>query len=217
MGISQIASTIRDPSQLLNQYGFIPAKIDNLSVDVMIVESPVHEWEPTRHPTTSGASVTDLRVDMPLRLSVTCFMGDKQYDIRSIVSNVITGEGLMPETWRDKYEAMRELWGKGEPIRVQTGLDVYDDMLIVNVSPIRNVETAGGFMFDIAFEQVTIISTSFFDIDTSLLPQGDEPSEDKKATDKKTSKKKNRKRTQTKEASQEEETSLAYDLFGGGA
>ena len=125
MGVSQIASAVSDPQQLLNQLGFIPAKIGSISIDLIVREAPVYEWELTKHPVQKGLPATSMRRSLPGRLVLDCIQADKQYGLKDIASNLFTGQGLAPETWRDKFEAFKELMRDEEildeqPVSIRT-------------------------------------------------------------------------------------------------
>lgn len=210
MAISEISSAIRDPQQLKTNLGISLAKIGDVTLDVIIRETPQHTWTVTSHKTEEGYEINDLRIREPITLVLDVVMVDKQYGVKDLISNGITGEGYSPETWRDKYGAIKELWQANEPVTVVTGLDSYDNMVIQNLSPLREASNAGSFMFSITLKEVRIVDSEFVDVDNSLMPQQEETSEQKTVKKKKGKKKPSK--TKPSKPTEKQNSSVLYNL-----
>lgn len=214
MGFSDIASKIKDPKQLLQELGAVPSTYGDFDLDLIVREAPVYAWEITEYNSASGSTINDLRRELPVILTVDCVFTDKTYGVMDIASNVLNygASGLLPETWRDKYRAFMDVArdSTGTPKPVTTGLDVYPDMVIESVSPVREAAKAGAFFVTVVFKHINLVSSETESTSLGLFKK----EEKSDAMKKKTSKRK-QKKTTPKQTEPEQETSLLYDMFGG--
>ena len=197
MAFSDISTAISDPQQFLRKLGASPAMIGDLVLDVVVREAPNHTWNVTEHKTESGSAVSDFRIKNPDVLVLDVVFVNKQYGVRDVIANTLSGEGLVPTTWRDKYEELKEVWANDEPVTVVTGLDSYANMVVQNVAPVRQASTAGSLVFTVTLREVKIVNTEVSDVDTALMPSQEETSE-QKTVKQKQAKKKNKKESPTK-------------------
>lgn len=204
--------TVIDPKQFKNIIP-VPVKFGEMIFDVAKKEGINWSWTSTKYKMQSGTSSTDMRVKDPDVITLDVVLIDKHYGVKETLANTLTGEGLAPQTWRDKYQQLKELVSDNDPKTLAIGLDTFESMNVVRVSINRDKTTSGYLPFSVTFEKFRIIDTEFRDVDTSLMPDYDETEED---TDKKEKRKPAKKKSPTKkEPTQQQEESIQYSLFGG--
>lgn len=204
--------TVIDPKQFKNIRP-IPVKFGEMTFDVAKKEGVNWSWTSTKYKMQSGTSSTDMRVKDPDVITLDIVLIDKHYGVKETLANTLTGEGLAPQTWRDKYQQLKELVNDNDPKTLAIGLDTFESMNVVRVSINRDKTTSGYLPFSVTFEKFHIIDTEFRDVDTSLMPGYGETEED---TNKKEKRKPAKKKSPTKkEPTQQQEESILYSLFGG--
>jgi hypothetical protein len=226
MGFSDIAASVKDPQQLLQKMGLKKGKIGKQVIDLILSSEPTYSWDVTKRALEAGYDAADLRRKKPVSLVLECIFVDKQYDVTSIATNLMSGQGLAPETWRDKYKAVKELIMVDEPLTVSDGLDTYKNMVVVEFTPHRDSSKGGALFCTIRLESVTIVKTSFADVNPSQVPTAPaepaapadaEKADDAKKVKNKTAKTKDAgiKATEATKQTPEQETTITHDKFGG--
>jgi len=209
-----ISTILTDPKQLLKQLGSSPCKIGDLVLDVVVSENVDFDWTTTDYKTQSGFTPSDIRRKNRIKLNLECVFVDKTYGIFDVISAELNGSGYAPETWRDKYKALKELADSKDIVTVVIGLDSFPNMAIKNIGIVRDKERSGYLSFTVSLEEIPIVDIDFDDIDTSLMPKdGEEDKEDKdakKKKEKKKAKKADKKNSQPKSSSEDERASILY-------
>jgi hypothetical protein len=205
-----ISTILTDPKQLLNPFGTSPCKINDTILDVVVSEGVEFSWSTSEYKLQSGGTSADVRIKDRIRLNLDCVFVDKTYGIGDLISAGLTGEGFAPETWRDKYRALKELADAEDIVTVTIGLDVFSSMVIRNVGIIRDEQRAGYLSFSLALEEIQTVDTDFEEVDTSLMPKDEDPEKTKK--DEKKKKKLTKKKSETKKADEPERASTLYGM-----
>jgi len=201
----------RDPQQLLADLGAKPSSFGDLDFDVVLREAPDMTWDVTDYKVEAGYSASDLRVQRPVRVTLDVVFVNKSYGVIDLIANTLTGEGLAPQTWRDKYDALKQAVSIDEPQPLVIGLDSYSDMVVDHVGIVREAKTAGYLMFSVSFKKIIIVDTEFVNIDTSLMPKDAEetaPIKKKKKKPPKSTK------PAKKEATPQQKKSILASLLG---
>lgn len=122
--------------------------IGDVLVDANIEEAPTYSSEITDKPVEDGSSISDHVGQEPVTLNLEC---------------VITGqEGADAE---EKYEQLIHLWEEKETFDVVAGLQVYEDMIINEFSPVKDAEVGNGFRADIEMQQVKFVGLETIEIE----------------------------------------------------
>lgn len=206
-----ISTILTDPKQLLKQFGASPCKISDMILDVVVSEGIDFSWTTTDYKTQSGYTPSDVRRKDRVKLNLECVFVDKTYGISDVIAAELTGEGYAPETWRDKYKALKELCDSEDIVTVVLGVDTFSNMAIKNVGIIRDKDRAGYLSFSIALEELPIVDIDFEEVDNSLMPKDSQENETKKEKKKK-AKKPDKKKSQPKQASESERGSTLYGM-----
>lgn len=113
--------------------------IGGIFVDVVISEEHTASMEIAEHPVESGAKISDHAWRMPY--SVT-------------LESVIASDRAVPS-----YQALLSLQGKAEPFALITGLKVYSNMLVKEITATRDREHARVLKFTAELQEVIIVDT----------------------------------------------------------
>lgn len=207
MGIADVANLATNPAELLERFGLMPASINDIVIDVLKVELPSYEFEITEHPVEDGTPVSDMKIKRPPTLILDAIFADAEFDAVGIVTKFIgTGNPSFLTTWQDKQSAIYELMNSDdEIITVTTEHDIYPDMLLKSVRPVREADKVRAWFVQLEFKRVRIVQTEVSDILAGDLPKEvkDNPEKAAKANDakKKSAKNTNRGKQQTQGAS----------------
>lgn len=113
--------------------------IGGIFVDVVISEEHTASMEIAEHPVESGAKISDHAWRMPY--SVT-------------LESVIASDRAV-----SSYQALLALQEKAEPFALVTGLKVYSNMLVKEISATRDREHSRVLKFTAELQEVIIVST----------------------------------------------------------
>lgn len=121
--------------------------------DAWLREDHTHEAEITDEPLETGESASDHAYMKPYKLQISVGVGDV----------------LLGDSSNDDYAGARamnamslltSLQESFEPFSVQTGLMLYENMLIEKLRPSQDKDTAGSFICDLELKSVKIVSTA---------------------------------------------------------
>jgi hypothetical protein len=135
----------------LNYFLGVTKEIGDLEIDVVTREQIDMPSETTDHPVEGGFEISDNVVNKPIVLRMTCFLGQSNL-------NNFQDDRLQ------KYNALKNLRNERTPITVVSGLEVFDNMVITNITIPRDVFNASGLEFDIELKQITIINSERRDL-----------------------------------------------------
>jgi hypothetical protein len=117
----------------------VSRSIGGIFVDVVISEEHVATMEIAEHPVESGAKISDHAWRMPY--SVT-------------LESVIASERAVPS-----FQALLALQEMAEPFSLITGLKIYSNMLIKELTATRDKEHARVLKFTAELQEVIIVDT----------------------------------------------------------
>ena len=164
-----------DGNQVVNYINEIP-------LDVLEDFSFNSEFEITERPVESGFPVTDSRRRLPDRISLVGVQvtGQEPDDTIDLEGTPIT-DG---KSWKDKYDELMELKNKQELVTLTTSLDVYDNMLISNVSVTRaSGERSDGLFYTVDLVESTFSESQVAQIDPNMVPKAKRDKKSKKNED----------------------------------
>ena len=222
MGIPDVVNLATNPTELLERFGLMPARINDIVIDVLKVELPSYEFDITEHPVEDGTPVSDMKIKRPPVLVLDAIFADAEFDAVGIITKLIgTGTPSFLSTWQDKQSAIYELMNSdNEIITVTTEHDIYPDMLLKSVRPIREADKVRAWFVQLEFKRVRIVQTEVSDILAGDLPEEvkNDPEKAEKANDskKKQAKKTDRGKQQTQEASKPRKSILRQMAEGLG-
>jgi hypothetical protein len=113
--------------------------IGGVFVDVVLTEEHVSEMEIADHPIEQGSKVSDHAWLLPYRVTL---------------ESVIASDRAVPS-----YQALLSLQGKAEPFALITGLKVYSNMLVKEITATRDREHARVLKFTAELQEVIIVDT----------------------------------------------------------
>ena len=112
-------------------------------------ESPTMSSQVTSNPIEGGGKITDHAVLDPIKFSIT-----------GIVSTV-AGYATLEAMWRNR------------DLLTYRGAEAFNNLLITNLKRTRTPDNAAGFGFTVSFQQITITSAAFVDIQAPAMSQQD--------------------------------------------
>jgi hypothetical protein len=188
MVIERTQGIIDDPEQLKELFGTTPTLIDTIPVDVLLSETPTHDWDITSHPVEAGLDVSDSRYKRPVSVTLDCIFTDPDFSIdgilESVVGDIATGGNLddstlfRESTWGEKKEALETLAARNVLIDITTPNDTYTSMMIKSIRPLYDKDKSNAFFFRLVADNLEIASSDIVAIDAAEIP--DDPQAKKK-------------------------------------
>lgn len=129
-------------------------KIADLALDLTLDESHEYRAQITSFPVEGGSPLTDHIYNQPERITLTGFVTDAP--VQSTESNVSRAAA-----------AFKELMGlrdAREPVKVITGLAVYEDMAIESITFPQSKENGQSLRFNISLVKITRVSSRIMDV-----------------------------------------------------
>ena len=127
--------------------------IGDVMVNATPQENPNFSNQITDKPVEDGVSIADHVENEPATLDLEC---------------VFTDQGNI--TAAEKYEKLIKMRDEKELIEVVSGLQVYEDMVIENFSPIKDADIANGFRAEIILKQIRIVNQDTIEVDLGVDP-----------------------------------------------
>lgn len=128
--------------------------VGGLVFDAVFREHHESPAEVTEEPVETGVSVSDHMFLKPMRLTISAGVSD------------VTFQPKATDPWanassraRYAFELLRYLQASFEPFDVQTGLKLYHNMVVSNITCEQDKDTAGAFIFEAELREVIIVST----------------------------------------------------------
>lgn len=112
-------------------------------------ESPTMSSQVTSNPIEGGGKITDHAVLDPIKFSIT-----------GIVSTA-AGYATLEAMWRNR------------DLLTYRGAEAFNNLLITNLKRTRTPDNVAGFGFTVSFQQITITSAAFVDIQAPAMSQQD--------------------------------------------
>jgi hypothetical protein len=175
----------------------IPGRISVLNLDATIRETEEYTNEVTEFPVESGFSISDHVIRKPERVTIEGFITNTPIP-NSIVSapllifgqgnrvkyaleKLLTFAGFDPSGVNSKHE--RGTAAAPQLIDVETGLRVYNDMIIESLSVPRDNGTGETLRFTVSLKKCIIVKTEFVKIQNTSELNGKAPNATKQAAE----------------------------------
>lgn len=145
---------IFEPGALRDLFGDKFNSISTLAVDVTISESHSLSAQVTDKPVEDGSNINDNIILSGARLTIEGVLTDGRFTSQA-----------------DKWEALKAIRRSREPFIVTTSLDVYDSMVIAEISADRDIKSTGAVFFTADLVQVRIIESMTAQVPIKATPE----------------------------------------------
>lgn len=146
-----------DPARLVFKK-IIEKKLGNIVIKVFNQETHSRTNTITRYPVEEGSDITDHIQDLPPVLNISCLIEAEEDG-----SNIF-----------EKFKELEDLASSKEVISVVSGLKVYNDMVITNLSIPRTSKNGGSLTFSASLEQIRIVSSQAVTIPSTQISDADD-------------------------------------------
>lgn len=142
-------------------------KIDEFEIDVAITEEHLFESEITAYPLEAGSEATDGIRKRPTKVTIEGMVSNTP--IGAMAERRALTEGLPADDARAWLEDIRE---RGEPVRLETSLRIYDNMAMESLQIPVNAENGDALKFTAVFREIFIITNARTTIRTAVPQHG---------------------------------------------
>ena len=157
--------------------------IDDVLIDAVLSENPVYQNRTTDKPVETGQQVTDHVASEPKILTLEC---------------VVTGrEG---RSAAEKYERLVNLTENKELITVAGALETYEDMVIEELSPVK--EARESVTFTITLKKIMTVQSQTIEVELEFPAQDDDSELETRDNN-------------SDDLDEDTSSSALFDLFGG--
>lgn len=132
-------------------------KLGNIPIDAFIQETHSRTNTLTRYPVEEGANITDHIQNQPEIINISCIIEAKD-DGSNIIENFIE---------------IDKLFKNKELISVVSGLKVYTNMVITNLSIPRTARNGGSLSFSASLEEIRIVNSQAVSIPNTQISNAD--------------------------------------------
>jgi len=144
--------------------------------DASLGEAHDTTGELTDHPVEDGSVVTDHFVKRPFELTITGLITNTPSDAQvEAVAIALAEAGIIDTRVRATYGVMLEVFEAGRPLTIDTGLRVYENMVLTAVSvprgrPVQDIRP------QLKFKQVTFAFSEVVEVPPDILAAAQSPS-----------------------------------------
>lgn len=165
-----MATVVETPSKSVKRVWIFSQDEQAWSFDAVIRESHHSELTVTDNPVETGVVISDHAYMAPLRLEIEAAVGDRW--VHAGGEQAADGSGNFSTTakadiWASAagrsvtaFGMIQNLQASAIPFSVQTGMRLYDDMLITSIDADQDHMTGGILRFRASLRQVQFVSTS---------------------------------------------------------
>ena len=155
-------------------FGKSRASIGSITIDASISEDHVSTAELTENPVEDGGDITDHVRIKPLELTIEGVISDTPvtFSVINNISGIInTVTSIFGNTSRsvDAYNELIKLQQSRDPFKVVTGLKVYENMILTELSIPRTAQTGNAIHFSATMRQIQIAKSETTGISTRSL------------------------------------------------
>lgn len=138
----------------MSQSVAIIRNVGGLVFDATFQEKHEIGAEVTENPVETGVNVADHMFMKPIRVTISAGVSDTPLD-----SNANDQFGGSSSRSQAAYNLLTQLQASFEPFAVQTGLQLYKNMVVKNITCIQDKDTSSAFIFEAELQQVILVST----------------------------------------------------------
>ena len=142
-------------SEALNQQQVaIIRSMGGLVFDAVFEETHEADLEVTDNPVETGVVVSDHAFMKPLRVKISAGVSDTPLA-------AVTDDPFASDAGRSRraFELLTELQKRAEPFIVQTGLKLYENMIITSIRTSQDKDSSGALLFTAELREVIIVYT----------------------------------------------------------
>jgi len=133
-----------------------PGRIGNLELDARLDETHTLSNEVTQYPVEAGFDITDNVRNRPISFAMTGMVSNSPINYAELT---VLNEGASRS--QSAYDELLRLYYNKEIIDVQTTLELYQDMVIAEITFPRNNTIGGELRFTATFTQIIKARTEF--------------------------------------------------------
>ena len=130
--------------------------IDGYPIDVTTGETHTFPLEVTSYPVEKGADIADHVRAKPIKVSLDCIVSDTP--IGAVASHATRKDGSIPSG--TIYQKLLKLRQDGTPVVVSTSLDVFEDMVLSDLSVPRESGEPHQLHFKAEFTQIIFVTNN---------------------------------------------------------
>lgn len=131
--------------------------IAGYTFDAVLTEEHTSELEVTDSPVETGESISDHAYMKPKKLRIVGGVSDAVLNPVQTIMNNLFGSGKSRSI--TAYEVLLELQESREPFNVQTGMKLYENMVITSLRVSQDKDTAKVGIFECDLREVIIVDT----------------------------------------------------------
>jgi hypothetical protein len=146
----------------------------SLAIDATLAQDHGASGEATKHKVETGADISDYINPQPDTLTLSGIIA--AYPIRTPLDLLSPPLGALfgqvaekntPNRHVEAYDRIKDAIADGELVSVLTGLEIYDDMAILNMASPRRPETGNDFVFTLQLQKMRFATS-----ETVTVPKG---------------------------------------------
>lgn len=148
-----------------------------IQLDAVLNESYSSPIELTKNPVEFGAEITDHAIIKPKKYTISGIVSNTQISLAGAIGDIVdnvsglfgdsTGQGLTRA--QSAYKSLQAIKDAREPIEVQTGLGLLENMVILDIQVNQDKSTANAIFFTAPLEEVLIVETEVLSFPASSL------------------------------------------------
>lgn len=148
----------------------------DLTFDATMQEDAQYSATLTKNPIESGAEVNDHFFLAPRTLTLSIFVSNTPFDPKStdLVTIANQNAGLASSAGSERriagLEILKKLQAIARPFSVQTGLDLFNNMLIIDLKTTDNAESRGELAAVVTMQEAIFTEAENFKLVREVLP-----------------------------------------------
>lgn len=165
---------------LENLFVRVKKSIGGIQLDAVISENHVSSVEFTSNPVEYGAEITDHAVVLPKEVVIDAHVSDTPLGIAAVGQIIDNVTGLFGSSTSENvtrsvaaYNDIIKLQESADPLEIQTGLKLYTNMGITNVTVVRDIKTSRAVRMLISLKELLIVKTEVAQLEPNQLESGD--------------------------------------------
>lgn len=148
-----------------------------ITLDAVLTESYSSPITLTKNPVEFGANITDHAIIQPKKYTLTGVVSNTPLDISGAVGQIVDNisgafgdsSGSNLSRSQSAYEALEGIKNTREPIDVQTGLGILQNMVILDIQVNQDKTTSKAVFFSAPMEEVIITNSQIVSFSESSL------------------------------------------------
>jgi hypothetical protein len=141
--------------------------VEGTQAEVIVMDAALSEQhsfgaEVTEFPVEDGSNINDNVRPLPFSLRIDGFLSDFPLEgIAKLIpsSSIIPRQTKGPKRSQNELEKLIKLRDQGRPIKVTTGLKIYENMVVESIDVSRDKSTASGIKLSLSLRQIKIVRT----------------------------------------------------------